>query len=328
MSLKNIRLEVMRTLESSVAGFMDRFLLPVDKIWQPADFLPDSREEGFTDKIYRIQEEAKELDSDFWVILIGDMITEEALPSYESWLMDVEGIDQHEANGWSKWVRHWSGEENRHGDLLNKYLYLSGRVDMKRVEQSTHYLINDGFDPGTDRDPYKNFVYTAFQELATYISHKRVGELASRKGNHLLGRICKTIAGDEMRHHLAYRSFVHEIFKVDPSQMMLAFADMMKKKIVMPAFMLKEFDGSRRIFEEFSVAAQRIGVYTSLDYVDILRKLVSHWDLEHMSDLTAEAERARDYLMNLPDRLTRIAQRIKLPESQYQFQWVMANGMQ
>jgi acyl-[acyl-carrier-protein] desaturase len=24
----------------------------------------------------------------------------------------------------------WTSEENRHGDLLNKYLYLSGRVNM------------------------------------------------------------------------------------------------------------------------------------------------------------------------------------------------------
>jgi hypothetical protein len=28
------------------------------------------------------------------------------------------------------------GEENRHGDLLNKYLYLSGRVNMQ-VEMNT-----------------------------------------------------------------------------------------------------------------------------------------------------------------------------------------------
>lgn len=328
MSLKNIRLEVMRTLESSVGGFMDKFLIPVDKIWQPADFLPDGRNEDFIDQVKLIQSEAKELDHDFWVVLIGDMITEEALPTYESWLLDMEGVDQRSGNSWSHWVRHWTGEENRHGDLLNKYLYLSGRVDMKKVEQSTQMLINDGFDPGTDRDPYKNFVYTAFQELATYISHKRVGELATQKGNRLLGRICKTIAGDEMRHHLAYRTFVQEIFKMDPSQMMLAFADMMKKKIVMPSQLLKETERVGDAFLEFSMAAQRLGVYTSADYVDILRKLTSHWDIEHMSELSAEAERARDYLMALPERLNKVAQRLNANyESEYKFAWVNANGM-
>jgi acyl-[acyl-carrier-protein] desaturase len=53
-------------------------------------------------------------------------------------------------------------EENRHGDLLNKYLYLSGRVNM-RSRNDTQHLISDGFDIGTGRDPYKNFVYTSFQ---------------------------------------------------------------------------------------------------------------------------------------------------------------------
>ena len=120
----------------------------------------------FYEEVKEIRELSKELPYDFWVVLVGDMITEEALPTYESWLMDVEGVGQVERNSWSKWVRHWTAEENRHGDVLNKYLYLSGRVNMKEIEKTTQYLIADGFDIGTDRDPYKNFVYTSFQEFA------------------------------------------------------------------------------------------------------------------------------------------------------------------
>ena len=119
---------------------------------------------------------------DFWITLIGDTITEEALPSYESWIMEIEGVDQENRNGWAKWFRAWTAEENRHGDVLNKFLYLSGRVNMREVEISTHYLIADGFDIGTSHDPYKNFVYTSFQELATYISHDRVAKLARQMG--------------------------------------------------------------------------------------------------------------------------------------------------
>jgi acyl-[acyl-carrier-protein] desaturase len=73
--------------------------------------------------------------------------------------MDVEGIDNVERNGWSKWIRQWTSEENRHGDLLNKYLYLSGRVNMREVEMTTQHLISDGFDIGTGRDPKKFRVY-------------------------------------------------------------------------------------------------------------------------------------------------------------------------
>ena len=330
MSLKNIRLEVMQAIEPMVQGFMDDFLVPIEKIWQPTDFLPDSQEETFYDEVKQIREESKELGYDFWVTLVGDTITEEALPTYESWLMDVEGIDQHSGkdNGWSKWVRAWTAEENRHGDVLNKYLYLSGRVNMREIEITTQHLISDGFDIGTDRDPYKNFVYTSFQELATNISHKRVGRMAKKKGNALLGKMCNIIAGDEMRHHLAYREFVKTIFDQDPNGMMLAFADMMKKKIVMPAHFLRESGGEiSTAFELFSNCAQRIGVYTAQDYVDILRKLNEYWAIGNLTALSEQAEKARDYLMKLPDRLQRISERMKFGEDQYKFKWVEANGM-
>ena len=323
MSLKNVRLEVMQHLEKDVQSLIEKYLIPVEKIWQPTDFLPDPTKESFYEEVKEIRALSKELPYDFWVVLVGDMITEEALPSYESWLMDVEGVDQIERNGWSTWLRHWTGEENRHGDVLNKYLYLSGRVNMREIEKTTQYLINDGFDIGTGRDPYKNFVYTSFQELATYVSHNRVAKLAKDKGNKQLAKMCKIIAGDEMRHHHAYSEFVERIFKVDPSQMMMAFHYMMKQKIAMPAHFLRESgDKIGTAFEEFSNTAQRIGVYTSADYVDILQKLTARWEIDKITNLTDEAEKARDYLMKLPQRLTRLSERIKVPQNSFQFKWV------
>ncbi len=320
----------METIEPKVSGFMDSFLIPPEKIWQPSDFLPDSRSEDFADAVEQLREEARELSYDFWVTLVADTITEEALPTYESWLMDVEGINQHDEskNGWTRWVRAWTAEENRHGDLLNTYLYLSGRVNMREVQISTQYLISDGFDIGTDRDPYKNFVYTTFQELATNISHKRVGQLAKKNGNGLLGRMCSVIAGDEMRHHLAYREFVKTILSCDPSGMVMAFAEMMKKKIVMPAHFLRESGGAiGTAFENFSTCAQRLGVYTAEDYIDILKRLNDYWEVGTLRGLNEEAEKARDYLMRLPERLERIAERMRFPEDQYRFSWVRANGV-
>jgi len=135
--------------------------------------------------------------------------------------------------------------------------------------------------------------------------------------------MCQIISGDEMRHHNAYSEFVERIFKVDPSQMMMAFHYMMKQKITMPAHFLRE-SGNKisTAFEEFSNTAQRIGVYTSMDYVDILKKLLSRWEIDKITGLTEEAEKARDYLMKLPDRLSRLAERIKIPENSFEFKWV------
>ena len=323
MSLHNIRLEVMQLLERKIDSFMEEFLIPVEKIWQPTDLLPDSNNENFLEEVKELREISKDLPYDFWVTLVGDTITEEALPTYESWLMDVEGIDNVERNGWSKWVRHWTGEENRHGDVLNKYLYLSGRVNMREIEQTTQHLISDGFDIGTGRDPYKNFVYTSFQELATFVSHNRVALIAKKYGEKKLFKMCNLIAGDEMRHHLAYSEFVNQIFKVDPSEMMLAFQYMMKQKITMPALFLRESgDKIGTAFEAFSDSAQRIGVYTASDYVDILQKLNEKWDIGNINGLTAEAEKARDYLMKLPERMRRISERIIIPEEGHIFKWV------
>ncbi len=327
MAIDNIRLEVMQLLEKKIESFIDKFLIPIDKVWQPTDFLPDSQnEDTFFDEVKELRELAKELPYDFWVVLVGDTITEEALPTYESWLMDVEGINQHEGeggNGWSRWVRYWTSEENRHGDVLNKYLYLSGRVNMIEVERTTQHLINDGFDIGTDRDPYKNFIYTSFQELATNISHSRVAKLAKGYSNKSLAKMCKIIAGDEMRHFNAYSDFVKNIFEVDPSQMMVAFSDMMKHKIVMPAVFLRESGNAiGTAFEEFSNAAQRLGVYTAQDYIDIMQRLIDKWEIDKLVDLSDEAEKARDFVMKLPARMQRISERLVVPEEVFEFKWV------
>lgn len=323
MSIKNVRLEVMQLLEKKVDYFMEEFLIPVEKIWQPTDLLPHSDTENFLEEVTELREIAKDLPYEFWVVLVGDTITEEALPTYESWLMEIEGVDNLGKNGWSKWFRHWTGEENRHGDVLNKYLYLSGRVNMREVEQTTHHLINDGFDIGTGRDPYKNFVYTSFQELATYISHNRVAQIAKKYGDKKLHKLCNLVAGDEMRHHLAYSEFVNQIFKVDPSEMMLAFQYMLKLKITMPAHFLRE-SGEKisTAFEHFSNAAQKLGVYTATDYVDIMQKLIQKWEIDKITDLTDEAEKARDFIMNLPNRMKRISERLIIPDETYTFKWV------
>ncbi len=323
MTQANIRLEVMKTIEASMDDIIQDYLKPIDQNWQPSDLLPDSRNENFFEEIKEIQELSMEMSYDLLAVLIGDTITEEALPTYESWLMNLDGVNQESNKGWARWIRAWTAEENRHGDLLNKYLYLCGRVDMREMETSTQHLINDGFDIQTGHDPYRNFVYTSFQELATNISHRRVASLTKQTGNARLAKICAMIAADEARHARAYMSFVKRILEVDSNEMMLAFEDMMKKKIVMPAHFLRESGGQiSELFAHFSDAAQRINVYTSLDYIDILTSLIQEWDIEHTTDLNDKGERARDYIMALPTRLSRIAERLHIPQKPYNFKWI------
>jgi len=322
--LSAARLEVMQYVGKDLDALIAEYLKPIDQNWQPTDFLPDSSKENFFNEVKLLQESCKDLPYDYMAVLIGDTITEEALPTYESWLMDVIGVDQVDnPSGWSRWVRAWTAEENRHGDLLNKYLYLSGRVDMRAMEVSTQYLIADGFDIGTDRDPYRNFIYTSFQELATNVSHRRTATLAKQFGNPHLSKICGVIASDEMRHAKAYKTFVSRILAVDPSELILALEDMMRKKIVMPAHFMRESGIEMgKTFSHFSDAAQRLGVYTTMDYIEILESLLKEWEIEAVRDINSGAEKARDYLMALPSRLRRIADRTRIPELEYEFSWI------
>jgi acyl-[acyl-carrier-protein] desaturase len=59
-------------------------------------------------------------------------------------------------------------------------------------------------------------VYNKFSGACDYVSHNRVAQMAKKYGDNKLSKMCKMIAGDEMRHHHAYSEFVSAIFKVDP----------------------------------------------------------------------------------------------------------------
>ncbi len=44
--------------------------------------------------------------------------------------------------------------------------------------------------------------------------------------------------------------------------------------------------------------------------------------INDIKGLNDKGERARDYLMNLPDRLERISQRIVVPKRDHTFKWI------
>ncbi|MGZ3923906.1 MAG: acyl-ACP desaturase [Flavisolibacter sp.] len=321
--VKVSRKEVMEHLDKEIMKAIPLYLKPIEKIWQPTDFLPKSGHEEFLEDIKLLRDKAKNLSYDVLAVLVGDTITEEALPTYETWLSSLKLINKESEGGWNKWVRAWTAEENRHGDVLNRYLYLSGRVNMREMEISTQHLLADGFDVGTANDPYRSFIYTSFQELATNVSHRRVAQIAKKEGDDTLAKICGNVASDEARHASAYKSFVERIFTIDPSEMMIAFEEMMRNKIVMPAHFLRESGTPKgSSFNYFSEAAQRIGVYTAHDYISILLSLINEWKIEALSNLTDAGERARDYVMALPGRLSKLTERMSLRPSGHQFKWI------
>lgn len=145
-----------------------------------------------------------------------------------------------------------------------------------------------------------------------------------------LAQICGSIAADEKRHETAYTKIVEKLFEIDPDTTLLAFADMMRKKITMPAHLM--CDGrDDDLFENFSAVAQRLGVYTAKDYADILQHLVSRWKVDNIRGLSAEGQQAQEYVCRLPPRIRRLAERAQTRANQgprIPFSWIYDREVQ
>ena len=120
------------------------------------------------------------------------------------------------------------------------------------------------------------------------MSHHNVAKLARAAGDETLQLICNTIASDEARHERAYTNFMGYLFEQDPAGAVLAFRDVLQNQIMMPAQNMGGA-GEPDLFERFSAVAQRLGVYTTEHYAQIVTHLVERWRVESLAGLTGEA---------------------------------------
>jgi len=297
-----------------IEGFVEEnlgLLKSVSDSWQPSDILPDMRADRWHDEVQRLRDQARGVPDEVLIVLVGNTVTEEALPSYQTMLNRHPGVEDDTGasdNPWARWTRGWTAEEHRHGEILSRYLYLSGRVDMRAFEATTQHLIRNGFDPKTHNDAYRGLIYTSFQERATKIAHGNTARLAQQVGDATLQKICALVTGDEARHEEAYKRFVAKILEEDPSEAVLAFAQMMKTTVTMPARQMAD-GGTADLYSQFAAVAQRIGVYTIRDYAEIIDHLVGYWKIAGCSGLTGEAAQAQDYLGGLAQRYRKLADR-------------------
>ena len=298
-------MDIFESLQGFVAENLS-LLVDVDQAWQPTDYLPDLTGEDWSERLGEFRRCADALPDELLVILVGNMVTEEALPSYairlEHVANDRTGCDD---NSWAQWLRGWTAEENRHGDLLNAYLRLTGRVDMRAVEQTIHRLIRDGFSPRTHGDKPGGLIYAAFQERATRITHGNVGRLASKAGEDNLARICRKIAADETRHETFYTRTVKRMIEQEPDTIVLSLRSMLKGLIAMPGSRM--CDGQDPdLFDHFATVSHKLGTYTVHDYAAIIKHLVDAWGIADLS-LTGQAAKAQDYLCRQPERYEYLA---------------------
>src|SRR2546423_7064251 len=98
--------EIVESLDPFVEENLD-LLKTVESSWQPTDFLPDLTQPDWKAKVDDLRETSRGLSNELLVVLVGDMVTEEALPSYQTWINRLRGVSDKtgaDETAWAKWT--------------------------------------------------------------------------------------------------------------------------------------------------------------------------------------------------------------------------------
>jgi acyl-[acyl-carrier-protein] desaturase len=309
-----------------VSPLLDDLLLllkPVDACWQPSDLLPRMGTPEWREEVEALREEATRLSDEMLVVLAGNIVTEEALPSYLAELnrfVPPESESGTSSNPWSRWSRAWTAEEKRHGDVTRAYVFLSGRIELRSLELTVQHLLRNGFDTGAERDPYRGLTYASFQEHATKVSWSQLGRVVGSVGASRLHRICGEVAADEARHERVYVALLKAVLARDPEGAVEALHHALGRTVVMPARLMT--DGrDRRLFSHFAEVGQRLGVYTVKDYFDNIEGLIETLGLETLS-LAGDAGAARDRICDLPRTQRQVYETVPPSPRRVPFRWI------
>ncbi len=287
------KVEVLRDLEPTVRELMTEHEKKRE-LWFPSELLgaPD----GEDAETYRlaVRQRAQGIPDACRAALALNTLTEEGLPHFHRLLAVYLGEDSH----WRDWNNLWTAEEDRHGDVLSMYARDTGIIDQRKFEQLKFEYVRNGFNPEWDKDPYRVFVYTTLQERATQFSHANTGRVIDQY-EPLLGGILARIAMEEARHFNFYRKVFTEILKRDPSEALRSAVTIMPA-IDMPGVTIPGF-------KEFADVIRRSGIYGPRDYLRIVQDQLAHWRIEALEGLDDWGRKAQEKLLQVPDRLRRIA---------------------
>lgn len=236
--------------------------------------------------------------------LFVNVLTEDNLPYYFDTITRMFGG----VGVWREWSHRWVAEEMRHAQVIRDYLLVTRAVDPIQLEDGRMSQVSGGIvpEPGSALD---GFAYVALQELATRISHRNTGKLvleadpdspAARAGYEIMGRV----ATDENFHHLFYRDLMTAAIDADPSGAVEAIS----RQVIgfsMPGVGIPGFAAH-------AAAIAKAGVYDLPIHLDqiLVPVVVRAWDVESVTGLSADAERARDQLLRHLERLRKVATRL------------------
>ena len=291
------KMEVLEDLEPVVLRLMEVHEAK-RVLWLPSELLKPAPDTDPDRHVRELRERARGITLPMRVALALNLLTEEGLPHFHRLLAVYLGNDSH----WSRWTNLWTAEEDRHGAVLHDYCHDSQILNAPILEQMQFDYIRSGFNPEWDKDPYRVFVYTTLQERATQVSHANTGKLAG-EFEPTIGTVLANVAKEEARHYVFYREIFANVLKRDPNAALVSAAAIMPA-IDMPGYKMPHF-------REMADVIRRAGIYGPEDYVKIVEEQIRYWMLEALGNLNEAAEKARDKIMSIPARLTRIAEAMK-----------------
>ena len=287
------QLEVLGAMEAfirkQIAAHLER-----RKLWMPNELSPADAGSEDEALLTRVREAARGIPAAVLVALALNLLTEEGLPHFHRLIAVHLGND----SPWVEWNNTWTAEEDRHGCAIRDYVRDARLYRMTALEQLQYQYIEAGFDPEWEQDPYRLLAYTSLQEKATQISHSNTGRQA---GNYepRLQRVLAHISGDEARHYQFYRAAFGEVLKHDPNQALVSLQKV-TLGFSMPGHTVKGFS-------DLSDVIARADIFGPRQYQKIVEEVLEHWEVAALTGLSAVGEEARDKLMKVPKRLSRIA---------------------
>ncbi|CAB4558054.1 MAG: acyl-ACP desaturase [Actinobacteria bacterium] len=266
------------------------------KPWYPHEFVPWSLGRDFAEGEAWDASEVPLPDAVRSALFVN-LLTEDNLPYYFQTIDRMFGRD----GVWREWSHRWTAEEARHSIALRDFMTVTRALDPRAVEDGRMSQMSGGQvpDPPSAVD---GFVYVALQELATRIAHRNTGKaLQAHLGDHPVGvagyEVINRVAADENFHFLFYRDLTTAALEIAPS-LVLPAIERQVREFEMPGTGIPGF-------KKHAEAIARDGLYNLQQHHDqILQPVVLRWwKIESLSGLSAEAEQARDAVL---DRINRI----------------------
>lgn len=290
------QLEVFRPLDGPVRALITRHR-DTRKDWQPGELVDFGGEDGLL-LMDSLRDRARGLHPSVKVAVTLNLLTEEGLPNFH------RIIHEHFGSGgpWEEWTRLWTAEEDRHGNAMRDYVRDAALVSIPVLDRMQFTFLHDGFNPEWAGSPYRLLAYTSLQEKATQMSHANTARLAASQ-EPLLQRVLAYLAGDELRHCAFYRDAFGLALAQDLDGALMELAEV-ACGLSMPG---QTIPGYQMMAE----VERRAGIFGPRQYADIVEESLAYWQVAVLRPLSGDARSAQERLLELPDRLRKLAGRLE-----------------